>query len=32
MKRGLFTALAMVAVLTFSLGTAFGADIERAKK
>jgi hypothetical protein len=32
MKRGLFTALAIVAAVTFCMGTAFGADIELAKK
>ena len=32
MKRGLFTALAIVAAVAFCMGTAFGADIELAKK
>ena len=32
MKRGLFTALAIVAAVTFCMGTAFGADIELSKK
>ena len=32
MKKGLMTALAMVAALTFCVGSAFGADIELAKK
>ena len=32
MKRGVFTALAIVAAVTFCMGTAFGADIELAKK
>lgn len=32
MKRGLFTTLAIVAVVTFCMGTAFGADIDLAKK
>jgi polar amino acid transport system substrate-binding protein len=32
MKKGLFTALAIVAAVTFCMGTAFGADIELAKK
>ena len=32
MKRGLFTTLAIVAAVTFCMGTAFGADIDLAKK
>ena len=32
MKRGLFTALAIVAAVTFCMGTALAADIELAKK
>ena len=32
MKKGIFTTLAIVAAVTFCMGTAFGADIELAKK
>jgi polar amino acid transport system substrate-binding protein len=32
MKRGLVTTLAIIAAVTFCMGTAFGADIELAKK
>ncbi len=32
MKRGLFTTLAIIAAVTFCMGTAFGADIDLAKK